>query len=470
MPKYTVHPWRHPSDLLAVRDQLYPTIPPTGPSPHPTAQQRHASTRILSCWKLRGNLPHAVESTALLVDAQLHHTLSLSPHPKNSNDPATTPSQSAIRATYASAFSRFVTGFCDIGRAREGSLQPSSMLDVAKRIGMPPDFVALRHEATHEEGPSLPRLVAAVERGVAWLWEVYWVKLDAAPTPGARGRSRVGGVDGSGDGGVDVKAEARQLLKAYRATRREALRTRRQDSAEHGGEVARAAQACYELYAPGPSAGPRAAARATDVGALAELLVEERFIFPSSRRLGESMAGAFTIWDPLLHGIAALEGGPRLVSALIQLLHAQLVDSNSSQDSQDTRGEAAALWLLHLVLRDARGWTRELRVGTLRMCCLYPGPWTQFVGAKLLEEDEQLGREWREMFEASLLASDEDGMEVDASAGAEGAGVAGAAAPTRRAADASTTASSTRTSDDVGSVPGWRRAARAPRVPIGVVG
>ncbi|KAK3111019.1 rRNA-processing protein las1, partial [Teratosphaeriaceae sp. CCFEE 6253] len=371
MPKYTVHPWRHPSDLLAVRDQLYPT----SPSPDTAAQQRHASTRILSCWKLRGNLPHAVESTALLIDARLHHTLplSLSLRPGNEDgDAAAAPSQSAIRATYASAFSRFVTGFCDIGRAREGSLQPSSMLDVAKRIGMPPDFVTLRHEATHEEVPSLPRLVAAVERGVAWLWEVYWVKLDAvAPIVGAKGPRRVGGV-GGGVGGVDAdvdfKAEARQLLKAYRAMRREALRTRRQDSPEHGVEVARTAQACYDLYAPRSSAGPRAVARAVDVEALAEVLVEERFIFPSSRRLGESMAGAFTIWDPLLHRISALEGSPRLLSALIQRLHAQLTHSGSSQDSQDTRVEAVALWLLHLVPRDARGGARELRVGTLRMC------------------------------------------------------------------------------------------------------
>ena len=100
-------------------------------------------------WKLRSNLPHAVESTALLVDAILHHDL-------------THNSIFSIRAVYSAAFTRFVTGFCDIGRNRERTLEPSSMLEIAKQIGMPVEFVALRHEATHEELPSVQRLVAAV--------------------------------------------------------------------------------------------------------------------------------------------------------------------------------------------------------------------------------------------------------------------------------------------------------------------
>ncbi|KAI7107121.1 hypothetical protein KC352_g36785, partial [Hortaea werneckii] len=76
MPRYTITPWRHQRDLLEVRAQLYPhhTSNPSSVSPQQTSQdmRRHAVDRILA-WKLRGNLPHAVESTALLVDAILHH-------------------------------------------------------------------------------------------------------------------------------------------------------------------------------------------------------------------------------------------------------------------------------------------------------------------------------------------------------------------------------------------------------------
>lgn len=158
MSRFTVTPWRTPADLHAVRHQLY-RLDADGQD-----RRRTAVDRVLA-WKLRGgNLPHAVESTALLVDAALHQAADVSGH--------------SVRAVYTAAFTRFVTGFCDIGRARERMLEPSSMLQIARQIGMPPDFVALRHEATHEELPGLKRLVAATEQALAWLWQVYWSRLD----------------------------------------------------------------------------------------------------------------------------------------------------------------------------------------------------------------------------------------------------------------------------------------------------
>lgn len=47
----------------------------------------------VAAWKSRGNLPYAVESTALIVDAVLHHD-------------ATKTSLFCIRAAYAMALSR----------------------------------------------------------------------------------------------------------------------------------------------------------------------------------------------------------------------------------------------------------------------------------------------------------------------------------------------------------------------------
>ncbi|KAI6808517.1 hypothetical protein KC342_g18581, partial [Hortaea werneckii] len=176
MPRYTITPWRHQRDLLEVRAQLYPHHTTTAnPSTVAAAPQqnvhdmrRHAVDRILA-WKLRGNLPHAVESTALLVDAILHHQQQQQPQPQtapytttNTGPPSTpaAPSAStfAIRAVYSAAFTRFVTGFCDIGRSRASGLTPASMLEIARQIEMPASFVGLRHEATHEELPALGRL------------------------------------------------------------------------------------------------------------------------------------------------------------------------------------------------------------------------------------------------------------------------------------------------------------------------
>lgn len=199
MSKYTTTPWRTPSDLLAVRHQLYRL------DPSPQDRRCHAVHRVMA-WKLRGNLPHAVESTALLVDAFLHHDV-----PANSSF--------SVRAVYGAAFCRFVTGFCDIGRSRERSLEPSSMLEIARQIDMPAEFVALRHEATHEQLPGVQRLVGACEEALRWLWRVYWCRLDdqkiAAPTDFADGERRL---DESRD-------HAGKMFKEHRTLKRRMLKS-----------------------------------------------------------------------------------------------------------------------------------------------------------------------------------------------------------------------------------------------------
>lgn len=52
------------------------------------------------------------------------------------------------------------------------------MYDVAREIDMPASFVELRHEATHEELPSIKRLMRNAELALDWLWHFYWAKLD----------------------------------------------------------------------------------------------------------------------------------------------------------------------------------------------------------------------------------------------------------------------------------------------------
>ncbi len=210
MTRYTITPWRTQTDLLEVRQQLYSS------GVQQTDMQRHAVERIMA-WKLRGNLPHAVESTALLVDAVLHHDM-------DNN------SSFSIRAVYGAAFCRFVTGFCDIGRHKERHLEPSSMLEIAKQIDMPAEFVALRHEATHEELPSTHRLVDATQKALAWLWKVYWSRLgraDLAETIDA-------------DLSV-LKEDVAAILRNYRKSRVEILRAK--DGRWEDGE-----EDAYEMF------------------------------------------------------------------------------------------------------------------------------------------------------------------------------------------------------------------------------
>ena len=51
------------------------------------------------------------------------------------------------------------------------------MYSIAKTIGLPATYVELRHQATHEELPSLSKLRTATQKALRWIWDYYWVKL-----------------------------------------------------------------------------------------------------------------------------------------------------------------------------------------------------------------------------------------------------------------------------------------------------
>ncbi|KAI1284519.1 Las1-like-domain-containing protein, partial [Xylaria sp. FL0933] len=54
-----------------------------------------------------------------------------------------------------------------------------SMYSIAKNIGLPATFVELRHQATHEQLPSLSKLRSAANKALAWIWDFYWKDLAA---------------------------------------------------------------------------------------------------------------------------------------------------------------------------------------------------------------------------------------------------------------------------------------------------
>lgn len=51
------------------------------------------------------------------------------------------------------------------------------MYSIAKTIGLPATYVELRHQATHEELPSLPKLRIAARKALKWIWDFYWADL-----------------------------------------------------------------------------------------------------------------------------------------------------------------------------------------------------------------------------------------------------------------------------------------------------
>jgi ribosomal biogenesis protein LAS1 len=264
MSRYTITPWRTHSDLLSVRQQLYSLNTDSTPTQNQNQNQhqngnpdlRHQAVSRIMAWKLRGNLPHAVESTALLTDAILHHDLSIN-------------SIFSVRAVYAAAFTRFVTGFCDIGRNRERALEPSSMLVIARQIDMPDEFVALRHEATHEDLPSVQRLVAVCEQALEWLWRVYWSRLpDEAATAGADVAKTVE-VDPQ-----QVRGEGGKLLKEYRKARKQLFRTKAQTPMKVQLELINKTTGEVEMLCRNQESA---------IVALTETLLDDKMLYPSDR-------------------------------------------------------------------------------------------------------------------------------------------------------------------------------------------
>lgn len=61
---YAITPWKRKSDLLQVRSDLY--------RQGSDGDRRQRAADLVAAWAMRGNVPHAVLSTAQLIEAQLH--------------------------------------------------------------------------------------------------------------------------------------------------------------------------------------------------------------------------------------------------------------------------------------------------------------------------------------------------------------------------------------------------------------
>ncbi|KAF4961318.1 hypothetical protein FGADI_336 [Fusarium gaditjirri] len=188
MVQYVFTPWRDRYELLLVREQMYTGIDTNateakGHSSHSesnvnienqqilddqeTQKRQHKAVARVSMWMQRGNCPHMVESTALLMAAMLSDKEAAAGENAAS-------SAYAIRAAYSAAFSRFVTGLLD---GHQDKQRKQSMYSIAKTIGLPATFVELRHQSTHEQLPSLAKLRTAAKKALLWIWDYYWRQL-----------------------------------------------------------------------------------------------------------------------------------------------------------------------------------------------------------------------------------------------------------------------------------------------------
>ncbi|KAE8145491.1 glyoxylase [Aspergillus avenaceus] len=352
MAKVVFTPWKGQSQLLAVRSQFYPPPEYNGPD------MRSRACATVAAWKLRGNLPHPVEATALLTDAILH-------------DDAQKNSIFSIRATYSAAFCRFVTGLVD--SKLHG--QRKTMFQRAIDLGLPASFVELRHEATHRELPSLTVLRDAAQRSLEWLWDYYWAKVDLTPALPAPVPDAADDVDHDLESvKFAVRASLEQIANESGAS--EPPR-KKQKFRQVSGVATQLISVCKGL--------DRGSA------AVSGVLLEESGLIPAGRGLGDSLAEQFAGWDRLLQQVT--EGHPAFLAALTEAMVDTLAFAVSAT-KDNARCEGVYMWLDH-ILRSTpwESQRRLLSVSYMRSACvLKSNHWTNLLKESIEDAAKEVSR------------------------------------------------------------------------------
>jgi ribosomal biogenesis protein LAS1 len=156
---------------------------------------------------------------------------------------------------YSTALARFVTGFCDIG---QNSVVKRSMYEMAELIGMPEAWVELRHEITHGQIPDLRTLEHCVQASLFWLWDFFWVKLDA-PLLELEHR-------------LSTTVEIRDTLRSYIRNRRSEIKTGKADKTGAPSAEYVSRQLRFLRNSKGKTA------------LLVSLLLEEKMLLPSQKQ------------------------------------------------------------------------------------------------------------------------------------------------------------------------------------------
>ncbi|KAJ5527341.1 hypothetical protein N7513_011500 [Penicillium frequentans] len=338
MAKVIFTAWKNKSQLAEVRSEFYPSPSYDGPD------MRSHACAVVEAWKLRGNVPHHVEATALLTDAILH-------------DDAQINSIFSIRATYSAAFCRFVTGLVD--SKVQGPRK--TMFQRAMDLGLPASFVELRHEATHREPPSLVVLRKASQRSLEWLWDNYWAEIDDL--------GAVSNVDR--DDSASVQCALTRVLREFstgtRSTEQPKKRKRDQEISVSTDLIS----ICGESIEA--------------VRLLPTVLLDEFLLVGSERRIGESMNGHFEKWDPVLQKIT--EHHHSFLMYLSEELVHKLVFDVSRESPRDGVAEAYFLWLTHVLTSSS--WESQQpycsRSYILSACDENPNYWAKMLSDRLRE-------------------------------------------------------------------------------------
>lgn len=164
-----VTPYRNSAELQQVHEWFYNDE--TGDSHDELIS---CALRQVALWQARGRVAHGIEATAMIHAAMAEDSL----QPAN---------QLALRGTYAMALIFFVNGLLDQLQTGQNA---AALLQLAKTIDFPYEFVEVRHLATHGRLPTLYVLRDLSQQALEWLRANYWERQvfesgepwDAIPT------------------------------------------------------------------------------------------------------------------------------------------------------------------------------------------------------------------------------------------------------------------------------------------------
>eukprot|EP01051_Picozoa_sp_SAG22_P022030 SAG22_NODE_5112_length_1083_cov_1.786585_1_plen_258_part_01 len=187
-------PWADWAEWSGVRQNLF-----SGDS-----QLVSRAIRRVGTWRSRGRLPVAVQTTAALFEIRLA---------EGSRSPL------ELRMLYSMAMVRMVNGVCDASQKGKSAM---SVMSIARRHGLPPALVDLRHAATHGDLPSLSALRVAAAAAIDWLVAKYWAAQGSAA------------VETSENMLGTAKKELLAFLDTFRTQQATALR---KQADAHGGQL-----------------------------------------------------------------------------------------------------------------------------------------------------------------------------------------------------------------------------------------
>ncbi|KAF9700602.1 hypothetical protein EKO04_001880 [Ascochyta lentis] len=375
---FVVTPWRNSQELIQLRRDLYRLN-------DDNVDRREGAVNKVLAWRARKeSVPLLLDSTADIVDVMVQGENGGLKH-------------NACRLLYATAISRFITGYLDtqidLTRDRPSWFPPG------KSLQPPVSLLEVRHCIVHRHMPSLAELRRATQEALTWLWEWYWSHLEPAFSLPSSTLTHGNDTDAESH----VREKLQNILRTYLKTRKQEIKSKRKPDL---CTAARDALSTYTLrFSPSATTLPSP----TTQTALLSLLVQEQQILPQDKKLGSPMSGAFLIWGPLL--LAFCAKSPSCFQALLDKL---LEGMHGADESSEVVKEGFCEWAAHMLISNewagGRRNERAVREKVLGDCMTELGTWDLRLAEKIVGGMGEEGGLWRAILDASR--SEEAGQGV----------------------------------------------------------